>query len=198
MHSGPFSCARCEKSFSCFASLRSHQVEKVCFDRQDRAQSDVDGFLISHSAQGQIVTPLYFKCPICKQLHHHWCQYVLHLQHANNSMTRQQKRGVTAQFGRPFSCSHCDLEFRFLGSYIDHLREHAAQTPYACPLCPVTFTDFKNFAVHISECHKQHSYKKCNTCGKIFSTLRNTSCFTKVETHISASLVTSHSPVAVP
>lgn len=317
MHSGPapFSCARCEKSFSSFASLRSHQVDKVCFDRQDRAQMDIDGFLISQGAEGQIVTPVYFKCPICKQLHRHWCQYVLHLQthtrsrsytcttckqqynqaaetrshctvccrqsgeeracrssltevwkeleapetqdgqrvasdgdqtsalpqvetgvkevtykqspppspnsssrsvndnfdirasltspdqaspqpstfrplsfirrycgryscgHCGKSFNQWNKLWLHLRFhrqtGRPFSCTHCDLEFRFLGSYIDHLREHAAQTPYACPLCPVTFTEFKNFGVHVSECHKQHNNKKCNTCGKIFSTLRN-------------------------
>lgn len=283
MHSGPapFSCARCGGSFSSFASLRSHQVDRVC-------ASDIDGFLVSRCAEGQIVTPLYFKCPLCKQLHRHWCQYVLHLRthtqsecstcttckqqydqaagsrshcavcctqsgeeracrsslteiwkepeapearsgnraapdadptaqtqtspnsraaedasdcasltspdrppqpcrfrpgpfirrhemkvscgHCGKSVNQRNKlwphQRLRRQTSAPFSCAHCDLEFRFLGSYVDHLREHAAQTPCACPLCPVTLA-------HISECHKQHSYKKCNTCGKIFSTLGN-------------------------
>uniref|UniRef100_A0A3Q3JVZ4 C2H2-type domain-containing protein n=1 Tax=Monopterus albus TaxID=43700 RepID=A0A3Q3JVZ4_MONAL len=77
------------------------------------------------------------------------------------------------QTHRPFSCAQCDLEFRFLGSYIDHLQEHAAQMPYACPLCPDTFANNENLTVHISESHKLQDFNKCSKCGKNFSTLRN-------------------------
>ncbi|XP_042292545.1 uncharacterized protein LOC121913799 [Thunnus maccoyii] len=462
MHSGvtPFSCARCEKAFGSFALLRSHQVSEVCSEERDSSegnQVDIEGFLFSQGVEGQIVTPVYFKCPICKQIHRHWCQHVLHLQthhqsksytcetcgqeyeHAsdmrshcsvccrasgeeracrsslseiwkepeapknqasepphvdqedqmsfspqvetgeeracgsslseiwkepeasqnqasepphedqksqtsfspqvetgeeracgpslseiceeleapqnqgsepshedqksqmsfpaqvdtgeeracgsslseiwkepedpqnqasepphedqksqtsfspqvetdekevtdmqspppspsnsspsvnddfdisvpspnpggkfsdagNDQTTRQPSRFhpqslIRRHCGRyscghcgksfnrwnklwlhrrshrrtvrPFCCSQCDLEFRFLGSYIDHLREHAAQMPYACPLCPDTFSSDENLSAHIFECHKQDDGMKCSTCGKSFSSLRH-------------------------
>nr|XP_020453398.1 zinc finger protein Xfin-like [Monopterus albus] len=320
IHSGaaPFSCARCEKSFTTFALLRSHQMARACSDKEGRNRSDIDQFLVSQSAAGQIPTPVYLKCPICKQLHRHWCQYVLHLQththsksytcetcrqqydqaaemrshclvccrksgeeevcraslgetweepenvpqdedqmgqitalpqvetgekeevtymgspppsphdsnpsenddfdisppppnsdgsdfcltsdqasqqpsghqspihrhcgryscgHCGKSFNRWNKlwlhRRFHRQTHRPFSCAQCDLEFRFLGSYIDHLQEHAAQMPYACPLCPDTFANNENLTVHISESHKLQDFNKCSKCGKNFSTLRN-------------------------
>ncbi|XP_044028821.1 uncharacterized protein si:ch73-347e22.4 [Siniperca chuatsi] len=328
----PFSCARCGKTFSSFELFHLHQVFEVCSEKQataHRKPSGIDGFLVSQSVEGQIVTPVYFKCLICKQLHRHWCQYVLHLQththsksytcetcrqqydqtaemrshcivccrrsgeeracrssltdiwkepeapqnqvlephlddqseppdddqtgqmsvlpqvetgekevtdmqssrpspsssslsvndefdisalssdfcpaldqasrqpsrfrlqsligrhcgryscgHCGKSFNRWNKLWLHQrshrQTGRPaFSCSQCELEFRFLGSYIDHLWEHAAQTPYACPLCPDTFANEENLTTHISECHKHRDFKKCSTCGKNFSTLRN-------------------------
>lgn len=317
MHTGvsPFSCARCEKAFGSFALLRSHQVSEVCSEKQDSTdgnQVDMEGFLVSQGVEGQIVTPVCFKCPICKQRHRHWCQHILHLQTHNQSKSytcetcgqeyerasdmrshcgvccrasgeekacksspseiwkepeapHEDQKGLQSfspeteitdvqspppslsssspslngdfdisvpspnpggefcgagndqtarqpsrfhpqsliqrhcgryscghcgksfnrwnklwlhqrshrQTVRPFCCSQCDLEFRFLGSYIDHLREHAAQMPYACPLCPDTFSGEENLSNHIFECHKQHDSMKCSTCGKSFSNLRH-------------------------
>ncbi|CAK6971589.1 uncharacterized protein LOC121913799 [Scomber scombrus] len=327
MHSGvaPFSCARCEKAFESFALLRSHQMSEVCSEKEESTegnQVDIEGFLVSQGVKGQIVTPVFFKCPICKQLHRHWCQHILHLgthsesksytcetcgqeyklasdlrshctvccrvsgeervcrssmceiwkepealqsqtseasdedQKGQTSFSPQEKAGekefmemqsptsspsnsspsVNNDFDigvpapdpvgefsvagndqttqkpsrfhliqrycgryscgrcgktfkswnklwlhqrshrqtvRPFCCSQCDLEFRFLGSYIDHLQEHAAQMPYICPLCPDTFSSGENLSAHIFECHKQDDSMKCSTCGKSFTTLRH-------------------------
>uniref|UniRef100_A0A3Q3WZC7 C2H2-type domain-containing protein n=1 Tax=Mola mola TaxID=94237 RepID=A0A3Q3WZC7_MOLML len=90
----------------------------------------------------------------------------------------QQPSGLQSQF-RPkpirtsFSCCRCELEFRFLGLYLDHLREHAAQAPFICLLCSDTFATAENLSTHISDCHNQPDFLKCSTCGKNFSTLRN-------------------------
>ncbi|XP_029918805.1 zinc finger protein 420 [Myripristis murdjan] len=350
MHSGPtpFFCAMCKQAFNSLASLRSHQASQICLEKGDNR--DVNGFLVTQSLEGQINTPMYYKCPICKQLYRHWCQYTLHLQtHTNsqpqicdicgqqydrapevnihckicckssgeertcssslseiwqepkqpNSPAREppldsvssdgqqvspdsdQNKHKTISFpvepvekemidmqsppppptgnqsvdgqsvnndldisapspisggecpspascslisissdrsdgqpsrfrprslirsrscrfscgkcgksfnlwkklwlhqclhrkkGRPFSCTQCNLEFKFFGSYIDHLQEHAAQRPYACPLCPDTFATSEDITTHISECHKPHDCMKCSTCGKNFSSLSN-------------------------
>ncbi|KAF7660034.1 hypothetical protein LDENG_00289440 [Lucifuga dentata] len=330
--------------FFSFASLRKHQFTKVSSEKQDSSDTHqiIDGFPVAEGAEGQILTPTYYKCPICKQLHRYWCQYILHFQmHANSEsyfceicgqqynqapekinhckvccrasgeerecgstlsevwqepetaqnqilktissddpnvfpdsgqkdqisissavemcekeatdiqspppspsashlsvnddfdisppspdsdnencstnsysqtrricdQTNQQPprfrpmslirrhcgryscgqcgksfnswnklwlhQPLHRQTSRPFSCTQCELEFRFLGSYIDHLREHAAQRPYACPLCPHTYATEENLSTHISECHKSHEHMKCSTCGKKFSTPRN-------------------------
>lgn len=358
MHSGemPFFCANCGQAFSTLASLRSHQVSKVCFeksDKGDRNKVDIEGFLVTQGVEGQINTPMYYKCPICKQLHHHWCHYILHLQTHSKSQpylcetcgqqydrvtqtyihckvccnlsgeeracnaslseiweepetTMDQKlepqldslsnddheispvgnqnlqsqeqlsfssplettekeipdmlptplpprspspdcqsvsnyldisphspsnsdcgnagsaspsviscgseqidpqpprfhsrslihrhygryscgqcgksfnqwnklwlhQGLHRQRGSSLSCTQCALEFRFFSSYMDHLLIHAAQRPYACPLCPKTFATEENLNAHHCECHKLRDCTKCSTCGKDFTSVR--------------------------
>ncbi|XP_036826777.1 uncharacterized protein LOC118946457 [Oncorhynchus mykiss] len=350
MHSGemPFFCNQCGQAFSVFSSLRTHQVSKVCFEARyegDGNKVDIEGFLVEQRTDGQINTPMYFKCQICKQLNRHWCQYILHLQtHTNNrpnlcevcgqrydqvtelcvhckvcckssgeeracisslsqvwyepqslqnqtpepeidslyndsqemlslddqhpqckepeplpppetmeeyssdvlpqnpksacqtpdprphpspsnsmcaspalsspSVMRcnsvrvvQQPAGVRSclqthapcdryscgQCGKSFnqwnklwlhqglhrekrcsfSCNQCNLEFRFFGSYREHMQEHAAQRPYACPLCPKTYVIEEDLKTHLCENHQPRESLKCDTCGKEFTGFRN-------------------------
>ncbi|XP_024252000.1 uncharacterized protein LOC112230016 [Oncorhynchus tshawytscha] len=350
MHSGemPFFCNQCGQAFSVFSSLRTHQVSKVCFEARyegDVNKVDIEGFLVEQRTDGQINTPMYFKCQICKQLNRHWCQYILHLQtHTNNrpnlcevcgqrydqvtelcvhckvcckssgeeracisSLSQvwyepqslqnqtpepeidspyndsqemlslddqhpqckepeplpppetmeeyssdvlpqnpkpacqtpdprphpspsnsmcaspalsspsvmscnsvrvvQQPAGVRSclqthapcdryscgQCGKSFnqwnklwlhqglhrekrysfSCNQCNLEFRFFGSYREHMQEHAAQRPYACPLCPKTYVIEEDLNTHLCENHQPRESLKCDTCGKEFTGFRN-------------------------
>uniref|UniRef100_A0A8C7GEJ2 C2H2-type domain-containing protein n=1 Tax=Oncorhynchus kisutch TaxID=8019 RepID=A0A8C7GEJ2_ONCKI len=350
MHSGemPFFCNHCGQAFSDFSSLRTHQVSKVCFEARDEGDGskvDIEGFLVEQRADGQINTPMYFKCQICKQLNRRWCQYILHLQtHTNNkpnlceicgqryevpelcvhckvcckssgeeracnsslsevwhepqslqnpmhvtdflynanqemlstddqhpkckeseplppletmeeyssdvlpqnpkpacqipgngleinrpspsnSMCAssailspsvmscnsvrvvQQPSGFHSRFqthapcdryprgqcgksfnrwnklwlhqGRhrekrcSFSCTQCNLEFRFLGSYREHMQEHAAQRPYVCPLCPKTYITEEDLNTHLCENHQPCESLKCDTCEKGFTSFRN-------------------------
>ncbi|XP_053345844.1 uncharacterized protein si:ch73-347e22.4 isoform X2 [Clarias gariepinus] len=78
-HTGetPFSCSHCHLAFFDLPALRVHQLSKLC----NRKQSfDLEGFLVSHGVDGEVNTPTFFKCQICKQLYQKWCQYTLHLQ----------------------------------------------------------------------------------------------------------------------
>ncbi|XP_056597326.1 uncharacterized protein si:ch73-347e22.4 [Triplophysa dalaica] len=88
-HTGetPFSCSHCGHAFSALSALRMHQASKTCVaKRSDGECCDVEGFIVSQGAEGQVNTPVFFKCQICKQLFKKWCQYTLHLQtHTSSS-----------------------------------------------------------------------------------------------------------------
>lgn len=81
-HTGdtPFSCSRCDSAFCDLPGLRTHQISKVCNRRLNRERRDLEDFLVTHAVDGQVNTPVSFKCHICKQLYQKWCQYTLHLQ----------------------------------------------------------------------------------------------------------------------
>lgn len=83
-HTGetPFSCFHCGCAFSDLPTLRAHQISKLCKQKQDVTEKNcnIEGFLVTYGVDGQINTPVFFKCQICKQLYQTWCQYTLHLQ----------------------------------------------------------------------------------------------------------------------
>ncbi|XP_060721737.1 zinc finger protein 729 [Tachysurus vachellii] len=83
-HTGetPFSCSHCGCEFSDLPALRVHQISKICNQKQNlnRKNYDIKGFLVTYGVDGQVNTPVFFKCQICKQLCQTWCQYTLHLQ----------------------------------------------------------------------------------------------------------------------
>lgn len=82
-HAGtPFSCSHCGCAFCDLPALRMHQISKLCNqkERLNGVNCDNEGFLVTHGVSGQVNTPLFFKCKICKQLYQKWCQYTLHLQ----------------------------------------------------------------------------------------------------------------------
>ncbi|XP_036001613.1 uncharacterized protein LOC110368081 [Fundulus heteroclitus] len=309
-----FRCPLCSKDFTRKVTFekhrRIHRRKPPGCRTTSRHPSDIPGFLLSQEGGAAVATPLWFKCPICKQLHRHWCHYVLHLQsHASGRAHRcdacrqdysgaagatrhcsacctasgeeeacggslediwtvrgasggkdPQSSGPEAEenisafpeqechvmevvppaasgasspsvtedfdldadpapnsapdspcaqvspvgperlrlggaswggrFGgafprwsrrrRPspaFRCRRCELEFRFLGAYTDHLREHAAQTPSACPSCPScpgTSSEEAQLRSHVSSCCRTPPHSlKCSACGKLFSTPRN-------------------------
>ncbi|XP_024151213.1 uncharacterized protein LOC112160702 isoform X1 [Oryzias melastigma] len=68
--------------------------------------------------------------------------------------------------GRAFHCSQCELDFHFLGSYLLHLQEHAAQTLHAFAASPTTSAEEPQLGSQVSECHKR---RRCSRCGKPFS-----------------------------
>ncbi|KAG9279450.1 hypothetical protein AMEX_G4971 [Astyanax mexicanus] len=74
---------------------------------------------------------------------------------------------------RCYSCSQCSLQFRFFGSYKDHMLNHAGERPFACPLCPETFVREEGLHVHQCTFHKPSKILQCEVCAKTFSTLQN-------------------------
>uniref|UniRef100_A0A673LXP4 Uncharacterized LOC107748715 n=1 Tax=Sinocyclocheilus rhinocerous TaxID=307959 RepID=A0A673LXP4_9TELE len=359
-HAGetPFSCFHCGHGFSALSALRMHQASKTCIARRnDEASSNIEGFIVSQGVDGQVNTPVFFKCQICKQLFRKWCQYTLHLQTHTSSPpyicfscgqcyekdsemnvhcevccqssgeekiccaslaeilqsvtqiyplkctssqsvpstgfqlnsqtpTRSEQlpqlprsmdveptqtrdtdlsklpktysthspiklpnaqsparsdvnctspssslecieitqsiwkfkclrcgqrferyRDLSAhlqthapgfrytcahcgQFferwsklwlhqqrhrlkSRCYSCTQCNLQFRFFSSFREHMIDHAGQRPYACPLCPKTFIQEASLHAHQCESHKLCKSLKCDVCSKTFSSLTN-------------------------
>ncbi len=359
-HAGetPFSCFHCSHGFSALSALRMHQASKTCIARRnDEASSNTEGFIVSQGVDGQVNTPVFFKCQICKQLFRKWCQYTLHLQTHTSSppyicfscgqcyekdsemnvhcevccqssgeekicgaslaeilqsvtqiyplkctssqslpstgfqlnsqtpssseqlpqlprlmdveptqtrdtdlsklpktysahspiklpnaqsparsdvnctspssslecieITRsiwkfkcshcgqrfERYRDLSAhlqthapgfrytcahcgQFferwsklwlhqqrhrlkSRCYSCTQCNLQFRFFSSFREHMIDHAGQRPYACPLCPKTFIQEASLHAHQCESHKLCKSLKCDVCSKTFSSLTN-------------------------
>ncbi len=352
-HAGetPFSCFHCGHGFSALSALRMHQASKTCIARRnDEASSNIEGFIVSQGVDGQVNTPVFFKCQICKQLFRKWCQYTLHLQthtssppyicfccgqcyekdsemnvhcevccqssgeekicsaslsdilqsvtqiyplkcisslspqstgfqlnsqtptsseqllqlptqtsdtdlsklhktysahspiklpnaqspaHSDVNCTSSSSslecieitqsiwklkcsrcgqqfercRDLSAhlqvhapgfrytcahcgQFferwsklwlhqqrhrlkSRCYSCTQCNLQFRFFSSFREHMIDHAGQRPYACPLCPKTFIQEASLHAHQCESHKLSKSLKCDVCSKTFSSLTN-------------------------
>ncbi|KAM4725844.1 uncharacterized protein FYW61_013908 [Anableps anableps] len=298
-----FRCPVCSKEFTKKSAFENHRrihgKRPLGCWKTFRGSGKIRGFLVSEVGDAAVVTPLFFKCPICQRIHRHWCHYVLHLQsHASRrphscgacrqeygraaggrrhcsvccrasgaetacrgslqdiwkeagasgspspdaelsafpegegggklippassgdsspsviedldfdilspnsgfsdptlnhvsrfppEPPRLSVRSWCGRFGgapshwskrgprrpRAFRCSRCELDFHFLGSYMDHLQEHAAETPHACPSCRGTFSHEAQPESPVSSRRRQPHAVKCSTCGKLFSTARN-------------------------
>uniref|UniRef100_A0A3Q2E332 C2H2-type domain-containing protein n=1 Tax=Cyprinodon variegatus TaxID=28743 RepID=A0A3Q2E332_CYPVA len=305
-----FRCAVCSKEFTEKLAFEKHRrlhgkKPRNC-RKTFRDATKIHGFLVSREGDSSILTPVFFKCPVCEQVHRHWCHYVLHLQShtsgrsdccdtckqeysqaagarrhcrvccrasgqeeacggslkdiwkeggsgrrdQHNSAGEQEgqkpelpeqvfnwsrfipppslvgsslslvgdgdldvlslssgfssesgpvsrlhpepprvsrrswcrscggassywkKRGPAWRLGQRFRCRRCELEFRFLGSFMDHLQEHEPQMQHACPSCSSTFSDAAKLKSHMSSRHKEPDSLKCGTCGKLFSAVR--------------------------
>ncbi|KAL6461275.1 hypothetical protein MHYP_G00312410 [Metynnis hypsauchen] len=129
-----------------------------------------------------------FECPRCGQQYEQYRTLHAHMQtHAHGY------RYVCGPCGQPFerwnrlwlhqrihrmkrrcySCSQCNLQFRFIGSYKRHMLDHAGQRPFACPVCPETFVHGEALHAHQCEFHQLSKILQCDVCGKTFSNLRN-------------------------
>ncbi|XP_056335065.1 uncharacterized protein si:ch73-347e22.4 [Danio aesculapii] len=337
-HAGetPFSCFHCGHAFSDLSALRMHQASKTCIARKNvEANSNIEGFIVSQGVDGQVNTPVFFKCQICKQLFRKWCQYTLHLQthtssppyicfscgqcyetdsemnvhckvccqssgeekicgtslseitqgvslsskslpstgtrqnsqmptsserlaepvQTNNKVLTKLPEAITIQLpiklpsnqlptpsevisasrssspslwnykcsscgqrfkqykslsvhlqthaagfrytcthcgqffeswsklwlhqrrhrlkNRSFSCNQCNLQFRFFGSFKEHMIDHAGHSPYVCTVCPKTFTEEASLHAHQCESHNLRTSLKCDVCSKTFSNLSN-------------------------
>ncbi|XP_061597208.1 uncharacterized protein LOC133460582 [Cololabis saira] len=162
-------CKQCHRHWCDYAQhLQTHRCQ-VCRWQDSLEAGNVSAPSPPRSSQRpsalrlQLITPKLggrFLCGRCGKCFPRWNQLWLH--------QRLHRRA-----GRPFRCSACELEFHFLGSYVDHLREHAARTPHACPACPAAFADRASLRSHVSDCYRRQQRLKCSACGKRFSSRGN-------------------------
>ncbi|KAJ8000313.1 hypothetical protein DPEC_G00203540 [Dallia pectoralis] len=101
-----------------------------------------------------------YSCRQCGKSFTHWNKLWLH-------------QGLHREKRFMFSCTQCNCKFRFFGSYREHMNEHAAQRPYACPLCPNAYVVEEDLNAHLCKNHQPSRSPACDTCGKWFSSLRN-------------------------
>ncbi|XP_043994746.1 uncharacterized protein si:ch73-347e22.4 isoform X2 [Gambusia affinis] len=265
-----FRCLVCSREFTKKSAFENHR--RIHDSKTFRNPRRIHGFHVSEASDAAVVTPVFFKCPICRQIHRHWCHYLLHLHsHATGkphrchvcrqeysraagsrrhcsvccrvsgeeaacrgsleniwketgesvsprkiSVIPEEERDFipppssggsspsviedidvdvsSLNFGlskpefspepprlslqswcgrighkrRPhrqaFRCSRCELEFHFLGSYMDHLQEHLPTAQNVCLSCNTP---------QLEPRVRQPNSLKCSTCGKLFSTPRN-------------------------
>ncbi|XP_032435719.1 uncharacterized protein LOC116730528 [Xiphophorus hellerii] len=268
-----FRCLVCSREFTKKSAFENHR--RIHDSKAFRNPRRIHGFHVSEAGDTTVVTPVFFKCPICQQIHRRWCHYVLHLhshvmgklhrcyvcrqeysraagsrRHCSvccrvsgeeaacrgslediwketgdsvsprkiSAIPEEERNGKTfifppssggsspsviedfdvdvsslnfgfskptfspepprlslqawcGRFGskrRPhrqaFRCSRCELEFHFLGSYMDHLQEHVPKTQNVCLSCNKP---------QLEPPVRQPNGLKCITCGKLFSTPRN-------------------------
>ncbi|XP_014852297.1 PREDICTED: uncharacterized protein LOC106923621 isoform X4 [Poecilia mexicana] len=268
-----FRCPVCSREFTKKSAFENHR--RIHDRKAFRNPRRIHGFHVSGAGDTTVVTPVFFKCPICRQIHRRWCHYVLHLhshmmgkphhcyvcrqeysraagsrrhcsvccrasgeeaacrgslediwKETGDSVSPRKISAIPEEEGngkafipppssggsspsviedfdvdvsslnfgfsnptfspepprlslqswcgrfgnkrrphrRAFRCSRCELEFHFLGSYMDHLQEHAPKTPNACLSCNKPWLEPR---------FRQLDGLKCSTCGKLFSTSRN-------------------------
>ncbi|XP_066531521.1 uncharacterized protein si:ch73-347e22.4 [Hoplias malabaricus] len=77
----PLLCSDSVNNFYDPSALRIRKLSKLCNGKgQSEDNFDIEGFLVSQEVDGQVKTPIFFRCQICKQLFRKWCQYTLHLE----------------------------------------------------------------------------------------------------------------------
>ncbi|XP_057210987.1 uncharacterized protein si:ch73-347e22.4 isoform X2 [Triplophysa rosa] len=147
-HTGemPFSCSHCGHAFSALSALRMHQASKTCVaKRSDGESCDVEGFIVSQGAEGQVNTPVFFKCQICKQLFKKWCQYTLHLQtHTSSS---------------PYLCFSCGQCY-----------EKGSEVNVHCEVCCQSSGEEKTCGGSVSEILQSSELRSNNTSDSLQST----------------------------
>ena len=130
--------------------------------------------------------PRKYFCPRCGRLFRHVMRLRAHM------LTHSRREGYTCGCGKTlenwrkfwqhqrvhrqkkgrFFCPRCTQGFRFVSSYRDHLREHPELNAYACPLCPLTFSNSEGLRAHQRDWHKETLPYICDVCGKGFSRQR--------------------------
>uniref|UniRef100_A0A8C2FER5 C2H2-type domain-containing protein n=1 Tax=Cyprinus carpio TaxID=7962 RepID=A0A8C2FER5_CYPCA len=148
-------CTSPSSSLECIEITRSIWKFKCsrCGQRFERYR-DLSAHLQTHAPGFR------YTCAHCGQFFERWSKLWLH----------QQRHRLKS---RCYSCTQCNLQFRFFSSFREHMIDHAGQRPYACPLCPKTFIQEASLHAHQCESHKLCKSLKCDVCSKTFSSLTN-------------------------
>ncbi|TRY96384.1 hypothetical protein DNTS_029318 [Danionella cerebrum] len=97
-----------------------------------------------------------YTCAHCGQFFDRWSKLWLH----------QRRHRFKSKY---FPCEECNLQFRFLSSFKEHMIGH--QTTDACSLAPETFTQVESTNALRSESNAFKKSLKCDVCSKTFSNL---------------------------
>ncbi|GAB5364363.1 hypothetical protein AAMO2058_000963500 [Amorphochlora amoebiformis] len=75
-----------------------------------------------------------------------------------------------AASSRQFTCEYCGLKSKQIDNHAKHLLTHSTDKPYNCSLCPRTFRQRSQLAVHLRETHNLDSRVfNCTVCSRPFN-----------------------------
>ena len=72
---------------------------------------------------------------------------------------------------KPYSCDICDVEFKKLQNYKQHMERHRARGTITCSQCGEEFDTPAALATHQRDEHKKKH--KCEVCGAVFARMWN-------------------------
>ncbi|XP_049789960.1 zinc finger protein 883-like isoform X1 [Schistocerca nitens] len=164
-HTGlkPYSCSRCQKTFSRKYHLERHVAQTGCdgksrpsfpcqvcgrmFSRKDNLRQH----LRAHA--GQVIRKKTYTCEHC----HHEFQGATLLQVHLRTHTGE----------RPYPCDFCPKRFPSSGAMKKHRRMHTGERPYECKECYAKFAAKETLNRHIRT-HTGIKPHICQFCGKSF------------------------------
>ncbi|XP_065724357.2 zinc finger protein 75A-like [Drosophila suzukii] len=117
---------------------RPAKTEKNFCKHCSKFFKNLDSHAQKHKTEGR------FWCPTCAKFY------------VNKSSLTSHNRTHTGE--RPFTCAHCDSNFRQSGSLLKHVRDmHPQKYPYVCKLCPFGSTRMTDLKNHIKFRHRNES-----------------------------------------
>ena len=74
------------------------------------------------------------------------------LAYGNCEATSVSENGVTYKV---YKCPYCPKETRSKSHFVDHIRVHTGERPFACTICGYAFTQKAHFRRHMKNIHNQ-------------------------------------------
>uniref|UniRef100_A0A8C5MRT9 C2H2-type domain-containing protein n=1 Tax=Leptobrachium leishanense TaxID=445787 RepID=A0A8C5MRT9_9ANUR len=155
-----FSCASCNRSYTCKVDLlthqRTHTAEKPfsCTESSRRFPKRVN-FRVHHRTRTREKP---YPCPECGRCFVYRSDLTTHI------------RSHTGE--KPFFCSECGKSFTQKGNLIKHKKIHTGEKPFPCPVCGKYFAQKPSLINH----YRIHTGEKpyvCQVCGKTFAQSSN-------------------------
>ena len=154
-----FSCSKCERRFSCKASLIAHQethkpkeertYKYVCnfCGKQYLLKSNYEDHLNKHTGEKP------YHCKLCNRSFGFRSMLVKHNIYIHSS-------------DRPYSCGQCQKAFKFQRLLNNHMTTHTMVSKHVCSKCFKSFTTKSSLKVHEQKCTGILSKQHVPTVGK--------------------------------
>ncbi|KAL3859090.1 hypothetical protein ACJMK2_009324 [Sinanodonta woodiana] len=165
VHSRPFKCEICEKTFPVACILQRHLI---CHSEEKPFKCSFCGRAFSrygnlerHNIRNSRKN--LYSCHICEETFEVGCSLKKHFSEKHN----EGSNGISK---KPFSCNICDKTFMLETALNAHLKKHEQVSTPTCAFCGASFPDKIALKEH-SEIHKGEKIQKCYICSQMFNEL---------------------------